>query len=75
VSYHVERLPNGLIRVFDRGSNLAGLYDAEGNYHSGDLYAATLGELVGELLGTARWLRGGGGGSARFTVSNSSPPK
>jgi len=44
--YRVERLPNGLIRVFDLASKLAGCYHADGTYRHGDLRAATLDELL-----------------------------
>jgi hypothetical protein len=44
--YRVERLPNGLIRVFDLASKLAGCYYADGTYRHGDLRAATLGDLL-----------------------------
>lgn len=46
--YAVEQLPNGLIRVFDRASKLAGCYHADGTYRHGDLRAATLGDLLGD---------------------------
>jgi len=45
--YRVERLPNGLIRVFDLASKLAGCYHADGTYRHGDLRAAMIGELLG----------------------------
>jgi len=35
--YAVERLPNGLIRVFDRASQLRGCYREDGSYVHGDL--------------------------------------
>lgn len=35
--YHVEPLPNGLTRVYDRASGLAGLFNADGTHRSGDL--------------------------------------
>jgi len=44
--YRVERLPNGLIRVFDLASNLSACYHADGTYRHGDLRAATLDELL-----------------------------
>ena len=44
--YRVERLPNGLIRVFDQASKLSACYHADGTYRHGDLYAATLHELL-----------------------------
>jgi len=44
--YRVERLPNGLIRVFDQASKLSACYHADGTYRHGDLYAATLDELL-----------------------------
>lgn len=46
--YAVEQLPNGLIRVFDRASQLAGYYHADGMYCHGDLRVAMLAELLGE---------------------------
>jgi hypothetical protein len=44
--YRVERLPNGLIRVFDLASKLSACYHADGTYRHGDLRAATLDELL-----------------------------
>ncbi len=44
--YRVEQLPNGLIRVFDLASKLAGCYTADGDYHHGDLRAATIDALL-----------------------------
>lgn len=49
--YCVERLPNGLIRVFDLASKLAGCYHADGTYRHGDLRAATLDELLASSSG------------------------
>lgn len=47
MSYLVEQLPNGLTRVFQHGSGLADLYRLDGAYHSGDLAAPTIAELLG----------------------------
>ncbi len=44
--YRIERLPNGLIRVFCLTSKLAGCYHADGTYRHGDLRAATLDALL-----------------------------
>ncbi len=44
--YRVERLPNGLIRVFDQASKLSACYHADGTYRHGDLRAATLDTLL-----------------------------
>src|SRR6266540_2613542 len=46
--YRVERLPNGMIRVFDLASKLAGCYHADGTYRHGALRAATIAELLGD---------------------------
>ena len=46
--YRIEQLPNGLIRVFDLASKLAGCYHADGTYRHGDLRAATIAELLGD---------------------------
>jgi len=46
--YAVEQLPNGLIRVFDRASQLSGCYHADGTYQHGDLRAVTITELLGD---------------------------
>ena len=46
--YRIERLPNGLIRVFDLVSKLAGCYHADGTYRHGDLRAATIAALLGD---------------------------
>ena len=46
--YSVERLPNGLIRVFDRASKLSACYYADGSYAHGDLRAATLDALLAD---------------------------
>lgn len=35
MTHHVELLPNGLIRVFDRRAAWAALYRRDGSYHSG----------------------------------------
>jgi hypothetical protein len=45
--YRVERLPNGLIRVFDLASKLSACYQADGTYRHGDLRATTIAELLG----------------------------
>lgn len=45
--HRIERLPNGLIRVFDRASQLVACYHADGAYAHGDLRAATLRALLG----------------------------
>ncbi|MDQ2998488.1 MAG: hypothetical protein M3R61_15750 [Chloroflexota bacterium] len=44
--YAVEWLPNGLMRVFDRASQLSGCYHADGTYRHGDLRAPTLDALL-----------------------------
>ena len=44
--YHVEQLPNGLIRVFDFASKLSACYHADGTYRHGDLRTPTLDELL-----------------------------
>ena len=36
-SYSVERLPNGLIRVFSRDSKLSSCFNPDGTYRHGDL--------------------------------------
>ncbi len=46
--YRIEQLPNGLIRVFDLASKLAGCYHADGTYRHGDLRAATIAELLSD---------------------------
>lgn len=46
--YSVERLQNGLIRVFDRASKLSACYHADGSYAHGDLRAATLDALLAD---------------------------
>ena len=46
--YRIERLPNGLIRVFDLASKLSACYHADGTEWHGDLRAATLAELLGD---------------------------
>lgn len=46
--YQITRLPNGMIRVFDLASKLAGCYHADGTYRHGDLRAPTIGELLGD---------------------------
>jgi hypothetical protein len=46
--YAVEQLPNGLIRVFGRASQLVGCYHADDTYRHGDLRAATIAELLGD---------------------------
>jgi hypothetical protein len=48
--YQVEWMENGLIRVFDLASKLSACYNADGTYRHGDLYAATLAELLGDDL-------------------------
>jgi hypothetical protein len=45
--YQVEWMENGLIRVFDLASKLSACYNADGTYRHGDLYAATIAELIG----------------------------
>lgn len=35
--YRIERLPNGLLHVFDRVAKLAACYDTHGRHVSGDL--------------------------------------
>ena len=43
----MEALENGLVRVFDLGSKLCGLYDAlTGLYRSGFCFAASLEEIL-----------------------------
>jgi len=49
--YRIERLPNGLIRVFDLASKLSACYHADGTYRHGDLRAATLDELLASAGG------------------------
>jgi hypothetical protein len=49
--YRVERLPNGLIRVFDLASKLSACYHADGTYRHGDLRAVTLDELLATVGG------------------------
>ena len=49
--YRVERLPNGLIRVFDLASKLASCFHADGTYRHGDLHAATVAELLASAGG------------------------
>ena len=44
--YRIEQLPNGLIRVFDLASKLAGCYHADGTYAHGDLCVATIADLI-----------------------------
>ena len=44
--YRIERLPNGLMRVFDVASKLSACYHADGTYRHGDLRAATLDALL-----------------------------
>jgi len=46
--YSVEKLRNGLIRILSRESGLAGLYNADGTWKSGDLKLKQ--EKVKELL-------------------------
>jgi len=47
--YQIERLPNGLIRVFCLKSKLKGCYNADGSHAFGDLYAPSLSELIDKL--------------------------
>ncbi len=42
----IERLPNGLLRVFDLASKLSACYAPDGAYAHGDLCAPTLRELL-----------------------------
>ena len=35
--WHVEPLQNGLTRVYDRSSGLAGLFNPDGTHYAGDL--------------------------------------
>ena len=35
--FHVERLPNGYWRIYDRRTRLGGLFHADGRGHHGDL--------------------------------------
>jgi hypothetical protein len=44
--HRLERMPNGLLRVFDLSSQLAGCYHVDGTYAYGDLRAATLRDLL-----------------------------
>lgn len=44
--YRLERLSNGLLRVFDRASKLSACYAPDGAYAHGDLRAPTLRELL-----------------------------
>jgi hypothetical protein len=46
--YQVEWMENGLIRVFDLASKLSSCYNADSTYRHGDLYAATIAELIGD---------------------------
>src|SRR5205823_2565883 len=48
-SYRVERLSNGLIRVFDYATKWSSCFNADGTYRHGSMRAATLADLLKRL--------------------------
>lgn len=59
--YSVERLPNGLIRVFSRGSKLSSCFNPDGTYRHGDLRPPRFvldGKIMEQITldNTLRWL-------------------
>lgn len=51
--YRIERLPNGLLHIFDRVAKLAACYDTRGRHVAGDLRltSSVLAELTNEEKG------------------------
>ena len=48
--FQVELLPNGFVRVFDRGSKLQGLFNKDGSYRQGDLRSPEASQAVRDYL-------------------------
>lgn len=55
--YAQELLPNGLVRVRSKESGLIGLWDTEGQAHSGDLTRTLDASEIGYWV-RSRWLEG-----------------